>query len=854
MKLFTESQIDKINKIAEKSKETLSPVKSVNVKSINSDLNEMSQKVLEYFKDSDAILITTETDLHDYITKCIEFGYAGIDTETTGLDRIHDTIVGASLYCPGQPECYIPMKHLVPIFDTPYKDQLTYNQVNKEFQRFAESNIKLIFANADFDLAMIYKDLDVDLSDVCYYDVILAWRCMKENELHNDLKFLYNKYCLKGKGDPMKFKDFFSPQLFPYCKPEVAKLYAANDAKITYELFKWQLPYITKSHPKCQKAHLERIADLVWNVEMPLIKVCQQMHRTGIYLDKNVADKLMNKYNDKYEAAMSDLSSMVQEIIEKSDYSTSAKRPFRTGKDFNPSSPKHVQYLLYTMMKINVGKDNAGTGKEILTDLNLPVTNQILKVRSLSVLINTFVKKLPNSTTSDSRIHAQFRQIGADTGRLSSADPNMQNIPSHATDIRHMFRATPGYVMLSSDYSQQEPKITAFVSQDPNMIKAFKEGKDIYATIASIAFNVPYEQCLEFHPETHEYQPEGKARRGEAKTIVLGICYGRSVVTIGDQLYGKDASLSSDEKTKKAQGVYDSVLKAFPNLRSLMISAQKDASTKGYVETILGRRRHLPDMQLPPFEFVAMPGYVNPDIDPLDPNTLKNKSSIPDRIVKQLTQEFNSYKYFGQIVRRTKELYEQKIKVINNKSKITDASRQCVNSIIQGSAADMTKMAILRLSEDEEWNRIKGRLLVPVHDELICEVPIEHWEEGGRLLSKLMSDAGQFLPFPINCDVETSLRWYGLSYPCPYTEPTNLSNMSEDEVKWVQYMLTEMEYELPVIKEPDGSKPRGDAAKGVNGVITDEFTSYVKHYMNRYNLQSEEAFIQHIKNKVIKGE
>ena len=854
MKLFTESQIDKINKIAEKSKETLSPVKSVNVKSINSDLNEMSQKVLEYFKDSDAILITNETDLHDYITKCIEFGYAGIDTETTGLDRIHDTIVGASLYCPGQPECYIPMKHLVPIFDTPYKDQLTYNQVNKEFQRFSESNIKLIFANADFDLAMIYKDLHVDLSDVCYYDVILAWRCMKENELHNDLKFLYNKYCLKGKGDPMKFKDFFSPQLFPYCKPEVAKLYAANDAKITYELFKWQLPYITKSHPKCQKAHLERIADLVWNVEMPLIKVCQQMHRTGIYLDKNVADKLMNKYNDKYESAMSDLSSMVQEIIEKSDYSTSAKRPFRTGKDFNPSSPKHVQYLLYTMMKINVGKDNAGTGKEILTDLNLPVTNQILKVRSLSVLINTFVKKLPNSTTSDSRIHAQFRQIGADTGRLSSADPNMQNIPSHATDIRHMFRATPGYVMLSSDYSQQEPKITAFVSQDPNMIKAFKEGKDIYATIASIAFNVPYEQCLEFHPETHEYQPEGKARRGEAKTIVLGICYGRSVVTIGDQLYGKDASLSSDEKTKKAQGVYDSVLKAFPNLRSLMISAQKDASTKGYVETILGRRRHLPDMQLPPFEFVAMPGYVNPDIDPLDPNTLKSKSSIPDRIVKQLTQEFNSYKYFGQIARRTKELYEQKIKVINNKSKITDASRQCVNSIIQGSAADMTKMAILRLSEDEEWNRIKGRLLVPVHDELICEVPIEHWEEGGRLLSKLMSDAGQFLPFPINCDVETSLRWYGLSYPCPYTEPTNLSNMSEDEVKWVQYMLTEMEYELPVIKEPDGSKPRGDAAKGVNGVITDEFTSYVKHYMNRYNLQSEEAFIQHIKNKVIKGE
>lgn len=854
MKLFTESQIDKINKIAEKSKESLAPVKSVNVKSINSDLNEMSQRVIEYFKDSEAILISNKDDLHEYVSHCIDSGYAGIDTETTGLDRIHDTVVGASLYYPGGHECYIPMKHLVPIFDTPYKDQLSYEEVQEEFQRFADSNIKLIFANADFDLAMIYKDLKVDLSGVCYYDVILAWRCMKENELHNDLKSLYNKYCLKGKGDPMKFKDFFSPQLFPYCKPEVAKLYAAHDARITYDLFKWQLPYITKSHPKCQKAHLERIADLVWNVEMPLIKVCQQMHRNGIYLDKNVSERLMLKYNTKYDEAMNELSDMVQDIISKCDYSTVAKRPFRTGKDFNPSSPKHVQYLLYTMMKINVGKDNAGTGKEILADINIPVTNQILKVRSLSVLINTFVKKLPNATTSDSRIHAQFRQIGADTGRLSSAEPNMQNIPSHAVDIRHMFRATPGYVMLSSDYSQQEPKITAFVSQDPNMIKAFKEGKDIYATIASIAFNVPYEQCLEFHPDTHEYQPDGKARRGEAKTIVLGICYGRSVVTIGDQLYGKDSTLNSDEKTKKAQGVYDSVLKAFPNLRSLMISAQKDASTKGYVETILGRRRHLPDMQLPPFEFVAMPGYVNPDIDPLDPSTLKNKSTIPERIVKKLTEEFNSYKYFGQIARRTKELYEEKIKVINNRGKITDASRQCVNSIIQGSAADMTKMAILKLASNTEWNNIKGRLLVPVHDELICEVPIKHWEEGGRILSKTMSDAGEFLPFPINCDVETSLRWYGLSYPCPYKEPDDIDNMSEDEVKWVQYMLTEMEYDLPVIKEPDGSKPRGDAAKGVNGVITDEFNDYVKHYMNRYNLQSSSAFIEHIKNKVIKGE
>ena len=242
----------------------------------------------------------------------------------------------------------------------------------------------------------------------------------------------------------------------------------------------------------------------------------------------------------------------------------------------------------------------------------------------------------------------------------------------------------PANVFISADFSQQEPKMTAFASNDPNMIKAFQEDKDIYATIASLAYNVPYEKCLEFHPETHEYQPDGKARRTEAKSIVLGITYGRSTKTIGEQLFGTRDDMTDEDKTKEAQKIYDAVLNAFPSLRDFMISSQAHATKYGYVETILGRRRHIPEMQLPPFEFKAMPGYVNPDIDPLDPETLKNKDEIPKRIVDQLTKEFSQLKYFGQIVKKTKELAEQKIKVINNTQKITEATRQCVNSIIQG--------------------------------------------------------------------------------------------------------------------------------------------------------------------------
>lgn len=1192
MSLFTRDQIAKINAVAEKSKEIseFKPNSSTKVRGVNNEIQEMSQKVIEYFHDSPAILIESVDQLHEYVTDMIEAGIGGIDTETTGLDRIKDTIVGASLYFPDGTECYIPMKHLVPIFDEPYKGQLSYEDVGKEFQRFVDAKTKLIFANADFDLAMIYKDLKVDLNECCYYDVILAWRCLKEDEKDNALKVLYNKYVLKGQGDPMKFTDFFTPQLFPYCKPEVAKLYAANDAKITYDLFMWQLPYVTKDHPKCKKNHLEAIADLVWNVEIPMIKVCQNMHRTGIYLDKDIAPVLVNRYNKEITHQKEILAKMIDDVLEKSSYHPSPmqKVPFKTGADFSPTSTMHVKHLLYTVMGLPQGKGGEKTNKEVISEFNLPVTNQILKVRSLNTLISTFVEKLPKATTPDSRIHCSFRQIGAATGRMciaegtpitvlngtkniedivpgdyvycysdggtmqlakvlnnwctgldrecvditwqssgkgdighlictpehrirkksgewvradelkrydklahlrrspgsrpeyrpvlygwdnafdyeqhvakysifgrddnwvlhhinedptdnrlenlepmlrsdhyshhgrefqkrgvlspkslhtpedekkahetlrrnyvesiiarrdellqmiadvkgrisyvpvdyenflnqcaiagidvetecrkynpryhkpripkedfvevynqygglavritehfhisydkfykycgeygiarnhmvlsvkpagkhkvfdievegyhnfiaseinvhnSSAEPNMQNIPSHAEDIRHLFRATPGYVILSSDYSQQEPKLTAFCSSDKKMIEAFQQGRDIYATVAALAFNMPYEKCLEFHPETGEYQPDGKARRGEAKTIVLGINYGRSVVTIADQLFGTNESMSQEEKVAAAQKVYDSVLNAFPYLRTFMVSSENHVKEFGYTETILGRRRHLPAMQLPEFEFKAMKTYVNPDVDPLDINTLKDRSTIPDRIVKQLQKEFAGYKYFGQIARRTRELYEEGIRVINNRQKITDASRQVVNSIIQGSAADQTKMAILELEHNEDWKRIGGRLLVPVHDELIAEVPLQYWKEGGEILSKCMCDAASFLPFPSKCDVTTSLRWYGIEYPCPYTKPASIDDiksLSPEEIQWIQYHLYDLEYTLPVFKEADGSKPRGNAALGVNGKYSEELESAVANYLNRRQI-TPDMFIEDIEYRVVQG-
>lgn len=334
--------------------------------------------------------------------------------------------------------------------------------------------------------------------------------------------------------------------------------------------------------------------------------------------------------------------------------------------------------------------------------------------------------------------------------------------------------------------------------------------------------------------------------------VDIMVMYGRSIPSIADQLFGGNREMSDEDKIKKAQKIYDSIMTAFPGLKNLISYSQNFAKKHGYVETILGRRRHLPDMQLDEFAFSAMPGYVNPYVDPLDVNAKEDSSKLPQSVIDSLTEEFKSYKYYGQIARRIKELQSDKIKVTNNRPKIQDASRQCVNSRVQGSAADLTKMAVLMIEHNHRWKEIGGRILTPVHDELMCEVPERYYQEGEQILSSLMSKAGDFLPFPINCDVETTKRWYGMSFPCKYPKPKSLDNMSQDEIKWVQYYLLESEYILPVYKDENGDKPRGDAAKGCNGIYSEEMQACINDYIEHFHIEKE-LFLDHIEYTVSYG-
>lgn len=329
--------------------------------------------------------------------------------------------------------------------------------------------------------------------------------------------------------------------------------------------------------------------------------------------------------------------------------------------------------------------------------------------------------------------------------------------------------------------------------------------------------------------------------------------------SLGEKIFGDDKSISEEERTATAKKVFDAVMTGFPVLKQAIAGCKMNTKRCGYTETILGRRRHFPNIQLPQYEFKPEKGYINPDIDPLNPATFQGNDGIPQRIQDALLKELKSYKYKGQVYRRIRELSDvHHIKVIDNSKKIAEAERESWNAVVQGSAAELTKMAMLRLENDPEWIEIGGRLILPVHDELIVEVPFEHRAKGAEILKRSMEEAGSFLPFAISCDIEMTFRWYGLAVDdiLSFEVPTeiNFDTMSESNIKWLQSCLFEQGYVMPVYKNEDGSKPIGNAAKGINGKVSDELKKAYADYMTKYGLTTDTQFIKHIDTLVKTGE
>ena len=285
---------------------------------------------------------------------------------------------------------------------------------------------------------------------------------------------------------------------------------------------------------------------------------------------------------------------------------------------------------------------------------------------------------------------------------------------------------------------------------DSQMYDTFMQGKDLYSEIASKSFNKPYEDCLEFNADGST-NAEGKERRSQAKSILLGVLYGRGVASIGEQL---------NCSVEKAQAIKDSVFKAFPAIKRFEDESLAMANKLGYVTTVCGRKRRLPELQLDEYEFKWSDEHKSSG-DLLDFDSEDIEQDIPERTIRKYLTRLHSCR-FNEKQKIFQQANKEGIWIVDNGKKIADASRQCVNSRIQGSAADLTKLAMVYASRNERLKELGFRLLIQVHDELIGECPEENMKECSELLAKVMSESAEkILEMPVKCDVDLMYQWYG---------------------------------------------------------------------------------------------
>ena len=695
-------------------------------------------------------VIRDEAAFKTLIDNCIANKSMSIDTETDSLDPITCTLAGVSVYTPNSKAAYIPLHHVSYITNEKVDNQLSDDFVAEQLQRLVDNDVKIAMFNAGFDLRVIKNQLNVQLE--CYWDCYIAARLLNENEQENNLKALHNKYCMNGEGDAFTFSSLFSGIPFTHIPIKPGYLYAARDAEITYELYEFQKPFLTIDDPICIERELTGVASVFREIEMPIVPIIAEMEDTGVAFDFEFVEELSKKYHKQLEEIEREFYECVDEFADRIEkYRRAVGVASKLGDPINISSPTQIAILLYDILEIDAvdAKTPRGTGEAILLKINIPLTQILLKYREVKKLLSTYIDKMPKIVNEKTnRVHASFNQIGADTGRFSSANPNMQNIPSQNSEIRKMFKATDGYLMLSSDYSAQEPRLAAHMSGDVGMINAYKQGKDLYVEIASIAYNLPYEDCLATKADGSR-NVEGYKRRSAAKAIVLGVLYGKGVQAIADDL----------NVTKEiAQEIYDKVMYSFPDLERFIHDSENMARELGYVTTIWGRKRRLPNMQLPEYEFTyidSAPKQFDPMFDVEDDYEVEY--SLQQKYIRLMNRAY------GRAAKeRVKEQAKKEgIRIKDNGGFIAEATRQTVNSRVQGSAAEQTKIAMRLIGTDKRLKELNFKLLLTVHDELIAECPKENVKEATERFSNLMVEAGKDLLVPSVCDVTITDRWYG---------------------------------------------------------------------------------------------
>lgn len=565
------------------------------------------------------------------------------DTETTGLDAHTVELVGMSFCVKKHEAFYVPVP----------ANQKEAVEIVAEFKElFSNEGITKIAQNLKYDLSVLTR-YGIEFKGT-FFDTMISHFLIRPEMRHsmNVLAETYLHYSpvsietLIGK----RGKDQLSMRDVPY--EEIAE-YAAEDADITLQLYE-------VFEPKLKKSGTQK---LFYEVEMPLVPVLAAMEAEGITLDKSALESLSTEL-------ATDIANVDDEI------------KALAGEDFNISSPKQVGEILFNKLKITdkPSKTKTGqfsTGEDVLSKLENkhPIVRKILDYRELVKLKNTYVDVLPTLVNPKTgRIHTSYNQIVAVTGRLSSDNPNLQNIPirtERGREIRKAFVSRgKDFVLLSADYSQIELRVIAELSQDKGMLDAFQSGEDIHAATAAKVYGVPIKEV------------DSDMRRN-AKMVNFGIIYGISAFGLADRL-----NISRTE----AKEIIDNYFVQYPGIREYMDLSIEKAKKKGYVETILGRRRYLRDI---------------------------NSANATVRGF---------------------------------------AERNAINAPIQGSAADMIKVAMIRIAEDIEMKKLKSKMLLQVHDELIFDAYKDELAELKKLVEDRMKNAIP-LKVPIEVGMGTGNNW-----------------------------------------------------------------------------------------------
>ncbi len=591
----------------------------------------------------ETVTVTDETVLIDLIEKIKAAGFVSVDTETTSLEKVSAELVGISLAIHPDTGYYIPVGHRE---GTNFPLELALALLKPVFEN---ESIAKIGQNLKYDY-QIFKNYGIKLANISFDTMIAAYvadptaRNFSLDELAN--RFLNQPTIpidqLIGKGKTqISFADV---------PVEKAAIYAAEDAILPLRLKALLEPQLIA----------KKMDGLFATIEMPLVPVLAEMEYAGIAIDTDHLKNLSVDYAKIVASALAD----VYEIA---------------GEEFNLNSTQQLGKILFEKLGLPHGKKTKtgySTDVDVLTELarDHEIARRILVYREKQKLLSTYIDAIPTKISPKTgRLHGSFNQTVAATGRLSSTEPNLQNIPVRTIDgrrIREAFVAKAGCSIIAADYSQIELRLLAHFSQDPVLVEAFHEGLDIHRQTAAKIYGVPSAGVSD-------------EMRRAAKTINFGLMYGMGAFKLAGEL-----NISVPE----AKRFIDSYFEQFPTILAFMKGSVQNAKDHGYTETLFGRKRYLPELEA------------------------------------------------------------------SNKMIRENAERIAVNTPVQGSAADIVKVAMITLQHKIETEHLPITMMVQVHDELLFEVETDRAEEMRAIVTEIMEKACP-LSVPVKVDSQIAANW-----------------------------------------------------------------------------------------------